>query len=333
MEPKEAIESMSKRLNEISSKLALLDTTFTDKQNVKVDKIFRRLPKQWMLKVTTINDTRVINPMTIDELMENLLTYKMSLKEFEKEENMLKKVTNALLVNASDDFNTDQTTRAPQGCREDPCDAPSGGNGVSVPDLVTQAFFDGIKNEATGDCPAWGFYTRAAFLEGLKSYAGFGTAGSADDSKREIAAFFAHASHESGLCVVEENLDPNNPYCDRERAAEYPCNPNKRYYGRGPLQLTWNYNYGAAGRCIGFDGLGNPEILASDPVVSFKSALWFWMNNVHAAITSGRGFGATIRAINSIECRGSSGQAASRIQLFQKYCCQLGVSPGGNLNC
>ncbi|KAG9447043.1 hypothetical protein H6P81_013173 [Aristolochia fimbriata] len=217
------------------------------------------------------------------------------------------------------------------GCREGPCD---GGNGVSVPDIVTPAFFDGIKNEGTGDCPGRAFYTRDAFLEALKSYSGFGTAGSADDSKREIAAFFAHVSHETGrLCFMEENLDPNNPYCDREREAEYPCNPSKRYYGRGPLQLTWNYNYGAAGKGNDFDGLGNPEIVASDPVVSFKAALWFWMTNVHNAITSDQGFGATIRAINSMECGGSSDKAASRIELFQKYCGQLGVSPGGNLNC
>ncbi|XP_068666943.1 endochitinase EP3-like [Aristolochia californica] len=218
-----------------------------------------------------------------------------------------------------------------RGCREGPCD---GGNGVSVSDIVTQAFFDGIKNEATGDCPGRAFYTRANFLDALKAYSGFGTVGSVDDSKREIAAFFAHVSHETGrLCFLEENLDPENPYCDAGKAAEYPCNPSKHYYGRGPLQLTWNYNYGDAGRSIGFDGLGNPEIVATDPVLSFKTALWFWLKNAQDPITSGQGFGATIRAINSNECGGSSDKAASRIELFQKYCGQLGVSPGGNLNC
>lgn len=43
------------------------------------------------------------------------------------------------------------------------------------------------------------------------------------------------------------------------------------------MQLTHNYNYGPAGRALGFDGLNNPEIVATDPVLAFKAALWFWM--------------------------------------------------------
>ena len=74
----------------------------------------------------------------------------------------------------------------------------------------------------------------------------------------------------------------------------------KGYYGRGPIQLSWNYNYGPAGSSIGFDGLNNPETVATDPIISFRAALWFWMNNVHSIILSGQGFGATIRAINGI---------------------------------
>ncbi|GAY32138.1 hypothetical protein CUMW_281050 [Citrus unshiu] len=43
-------------------------------------------------------------------------------------------------------------------------------------------------------------YTRDAFLNAANSYPEFGS-GSADDSKREIAAFFAHVTHETGhLC-------------------------------------------------------------------------------------------------------------------------------------
>lgn len=43
-----------------------------------------------------------------------------------------------------------------------------------------------------------------------------------------------------------------------------------------PLVLC-SYNYIPAGRAIGFDGLNNPEIVASDPVIAFKTAIWFWM--------------------------------------------------------
>ena len=74
----------------------------------------------------------------------------------------------------------------------------------------------------------------------------------------------------------------------------------KNYCGRGPIQIAWNYNYGPAGESIGFDGLNNPEIVSNDSVVSFKTALWYWMNYVHPVV--GQGFGATIKAINPPDC-------------------------------
>ena len=79
-------------------------------------------------------------------------------------------------------------------------------SGVSVADVVTEDFFNGIINQATGDCPGKSFYTRAAFLNALNSYTQFGTTGTADDSKREIAAFFAHVTHETG-CKIFVPLD------------------------------------------------------------------------------------------------------------------------------
>ena len=137
------------------------------------------------------------------------------------------------------------------------------------------------------------------------------------------------------LCHIEEiggaNQDPSH-YCDTSRT-DYPCNPSKKYYGRGPLQLTWNYNYGAAGKAINFDGLNAPETVAQDAVVAFKSALWFWMENVHSVI--GQGFGATIRRINgALECDGKQpDKVQARINYYNDYCTQLGVSPGDNLSC
>ncbi|KAG8082510.1 hypothetical protein GUJ93_ZPchr0014g46743 [Zizania palustris] len=68
-----------------------------------------------------------------------------------------------------------------------------------------------------------------------------------------------------------------NYYCKDNM--QWPCQPGKQYYGRGPLQISWNYNYGPAGMDIGFDGLRNPEKVAQDATVSFKTTLWFWMKN------------------------------------------------------
>lgn len=42
------------------------------------------------------------------------------------------------------------------------------------------------------------------------------------------------------------------------------------------LRFT-SYNYGPAGQALGFEGLNNPELVATDPVIAFKTALWFWM--------------------------------------------------------
>ncbi|CAL5417076.1 unnamed protein product [Camellia sinensis] len=290
------------------------------------------------------------------------------------------------------------------GCQSGPCTGSgSGSNGASVPDIVTQAFFDGIINQAPAGCVGKSFFTRSAFLNALGSYPSFGTTGTADDSKREIAAFFAHATHETGsriwrlefgsnsekkkkrrrkkeeeeeeqeeggggggggggiitggggggggaggdgsgaatiagtamisgvFCNIEEIDGASKNYCDPSNT-QYPCAPNKNYYGRGPLQLSWNYNYGPAGQNIGFDGLNNPETVATDSVVSFKTALWFWTNNVHNVINSG--FGATIRAINSGECNGNNPNAVNaRVKYYTDYCNQLGVAPGDNLQC
>ncbi|KAK3414459.1 hypothetical protein EUGRSUZ_H00325 [Eucalyptus grandis] len=224
------------------------------------------------------------------------------------------------------------------GCQSGPCYSSSTpttpSSGVSVADVVTDSFFNSIIGQADAGCAGKSFYTRQAFLDAAGGYPEFGTVGSADDSKREIAAFFAHVTHETGhFCYIEEIDGPSKDYCD-ESNTQYPCNPNKGYYGRGPLQISWNYNYGPAGESIGFDGLNTPETVANDVTVSFKTAFWFWMNNVHSVITSGQGFGATIKAINGGECGGGNpGAVQARGQYYTDYCNQFGVSPGDNLTC
>lgn len=67
----------------------------------------------------------------------------------------------------------------------------------NVASVVTPQFFDGIKNQAAAGCAGKSFYTRAAFLNAARAYPQFGS-GSPEASKREIAAFFAHITHETG---------------------------------------------------------------------------------------------------------------------------------------
>ncbi|RWR96861.1 endochitinase EP3-like protein [Cinnamomum micranthum f. kanehirae] len=222
-----------------------------------------------------------------------------------------------------------------EGCKQGPCNTAPSTNDVSVADIVTPEFFNSITDQANSSCAGKSFYSRSVFLDALNSYPQFGRVGTSDDSKREIAAFFAHVTHETGhFCYIEEIDGASKDYCD-ENDTQYPCVTGKGYYGRGPIQLSWNFNYGPAGNSIGFDGLNAPETVATDAVVSFKTAIWFWMNGVHSIITSGQGFGPTIRAINgALECNGRNpATVQARVQYYTDYCNQLGVAPGDNLTC
>ncbi|CAN6239987.1 unnamed protein product [Urochloa humidicola] len=220
------------------------------------------------------------------------------------------------------------------GCQSGPCigSGTGSGAGADVASVVTDAFFNGIKNQAGGGCEGSNFYTRSAFLDAANMYSGFAHGGSEADGKREIAAFFAHVTHETGhFCYISE-IDKSNTYCDPTKT-QWPCAAGKKYYGRGPLQLTWNYNYGAAGRDLKFDGLGNPDVVAQDVGIAFKTALWYWMTNVHQVMP--QGFGATTRAINgNVECDGkNTDKMNARVGYYRQYCQQLGVDPGSNLTC
>ena len=85
------------------------------------------------------------------------------------------------------------------------------------------------------------------------------------------------------FCHIEEIDSASKDYCD-ETNTQYPCVANKGYHGRGPIQLSWNFNYGPAGEANQFVGLNSPEIIANNAVVSFKTALWYWMQHVRLVL-------------------------------------------------
>ncbi|BAY91283.1 MULTISPECIES: glycoside hydrolase family 19 protein [unclassified Tolypothrix] len=185
-----------------------------------------------------------------------------------------------------------------------------------------------------------GFYSYGGLVAATQKYPSFCNEGSDEQRKREAAAFLANIAHETGdLRYIEEQNTANWPhYC---QVGTYPCAPGKTYHGRGPIQLSWNYNYGACGAALGIDLLNNPDLVARDSSISFATALWFWMtpqppkSSCHDAIRNS-GFGMTINIINGgLECgKGQvTPQAQSRIQRYEQYTRQLGVTPGGNLSC
>jgi predicted chitinase len=184
------------------------------------------------------------------------------------------------------------------------------------------------------------FYSYDGLVAATQKYPSFCNQGSDEQRRREAAAFLANIAHETGDLKYIEELNTANwsHYC---QVGAYPCAPGKTYHGRGPIQLSWNYNYGACGAALGIDLLNNPDLVTKDSAISFATALWFWMtpqppkSSCHDAIGNS-GFGMTINIINGgLECgQGQiTPQAQSRIQRYDQYTRQLSVTPGGNLSC
>ncbi|ARX89015.1 chitinase [Streptomyces alboflavus] len=103
------------------------------------------------------------------------------------------------------------------------------------------------------------FYTYNGLTAALSAYPGFTNTGSDTVRKQEAAAFLANVSHETGglVHIVEQNQANYPHYCDKTQPYGCPAG-NDKYYGRGPIQLSWNFNYKAAGDALGIDLLHNP---------------------------------------------------------------------------
>lgn len=177
-------------------------------------------------------------------------------------------------------------------------------------------------------------------------------------NKKELAAFFAQIAHETrhgmngtytdGLMLTHE-MNTSLPYIAEND--EYQPVPGKKYYGRGPMQLSYNGNYGYASDCIFGDHkilLNNPDLITTDPVVAFKAAIYFWMTpqthrpSAHDVMigkwqpnaadkAAGRtpGFGAVTLIINGpVECNkgDNAPDMQDRINFYQHFLAKFGIS-------
>jgi chitinase len=241
---------------------------------------------------------------------------------------------------------------------------------MAVESLLPEALFEQLfLHRGTAPCQG-AFYTYRAFLAATLAFPDFATQGSADERKRELAAFLANVAHETtggwatapdgpyswGLCWINEGatVPPSQlpDYC--AASAQYPCQPGKKYFGRGPIQLSYNYNYGLAGDALAADLLHTPELVATDPTIAWKTALWFWMTaqtpkpSCHdvstgrwtpsaADLSAGRqpGFGLTINIINGgVECnQPTPPQVTDRVGFYNHFTQLLGTTTGANLTC
>ncbi|KAK9755625.1 hypothetical protein RND81_01G039000 [Saponaria officinalis] len=234
-------------------------------------------------------------------------------------------------------------------------------------DVINEELFNQMllhRNDAA--CLARGFYRFDAFVAAARYFPCFGTVGSEETRKREVVAFLAQTSHETtggwadapdgpytwGYCFKTER-DTSNPRC--EPSEDWLCVEGKFYYGRGPIQLTYNFNYGPAGAALGLNLLRDPELVETDSIVTFKTALWFWMTaqppkpSCHTVmigkwvptpedVAGNRvaGYGLLTNIINGgLECNIAppDPRVEDRIGFYKKYCDIYRLSYGQNLDC
>lgn len=206
--------------------------------------------------------------------------------------------------------------------------------------IVTEAQFNQMFPSRSS------FYTYAGLVSAMTAYPAIFNSGTDVIRKQEAAAFLANVHHETGgLQYIREINQANWPhYC--QASGQYPCASGQQYYGRGPIQLSWNYNYGAAGQALGLNLLADPDLVARDATVAWKTAMWFWMTQTGGAATTPSrsmvtsiGFGETIRAINGgLECNKPAGsvgnqQMQTRVTYYRQFTQLLGVPTGSNLTC
>ncbi|HEX6361231.1 chitinase [Actinophytocola sp.] len=203
--------------------------------------------------------------------------------------------------------------------------------------VVTQAQFNQMFPNRNA------FYSYSGLTTAMDSFPAFAATGSDTVRKQEAAAFLANVHHETGglVHIVEQNQANYPHYCDWSQSYGCPAGQSA-YYGRGPIQLSWNFNYKAAGDHLGINLLNDPWQVQNNAAVSWKTALWYWMTQrgpgtmtPHAAMANQRGFGETIRSINgSLECNGGNpGQVESRVSKYRQFTQQIGVPAGSNLYC
>jgi len=215
------------------------------------------------------------------------------------------------------------------------------------------------------------FYSFKTFVTAAKLFPAFLSEGNDTVQKRELCAFLANIAQETGggwdeapggyfkwgLYFLTETSTRNSTYADTSKK-NYPPVAGKFYYGRGPKQLSWNYNYGQFSEAWYGDKdtlLQNPDLLSTNPVLSFASAIWFWMtpqfpkpschdimvNNwkpTENDIQKNRlpGFGATVNVINGgVECGKSAEfeKTTYRYKYYLYFCNYFHVSPGSNISC
>jgi len=212
-------------------------------------------------------------------------------------------------------------------------------------DIISEATFNEMWSLANADGTFTNlrnpFYTYQGMMTALGGFAGIATTGDATTRRLEAAALFSNIAHETDQLGIVEETACAGGMVQSALCQSYGVAPNGlTYHGRGPIQLTLGANYTAARNALALSGaqdiVQHPEVVNTDPAISWRTGFWFWMGGLsgggttpHQAITSGQGLGATIRIINGIECGGANMPAVqNRIRHFKRFSFMFGLDPG-----
>ncbi|WP_162262157.1 chitinase [Legionella oakridgensis] len=201
-------------------------------------------------------------------------------------------------------------------------------------------------------------FTYEGLIQAAAKYPSFLNQGSEEQVKSELVAFLANAAHETtggwptapggpyawGLYFAQE-VGCESGHCTQytDPTSAYKPVAGQTYHGRGAMQLSWNYNYGQASEAIYGNAnklLQEPGLVATDPVLAWETAIWFWMTpqapkpSAHEVVMGDPAaykndvFGETVNIINGgIECgHGMNPQLENRIGFYKHFAQLLGIS-------
>lgn len=196
-------------------------------------------------------------------------------------------------------------------------------------------------------------------------YGSFLAVGDLNTRKRELAGFLANISHETGGGTIQGEVEEEltGLYFNEEvgfigssaigyvqsTGTNYLPVAGKSYHGRGPIQLSYNYNYGLCSDVLFGDSsilLKNPEKVTEDGVTGIMTGIWFWMTpqppkpSCHQVITGiwepkagapnekyNGNFGLTIVIINneSGQSENGTGAVARRARYYRIFAAKMGA--------
>ncbi|KAL4488327.1 hypothetical protein ABPG72_019177 [Tetrahymena utriculariae] len=117
-----------------------------------------------------------------------------------------------------------------------------------------------------------------------KAYPTFCNTGDDKLDKYEFAAFLTIIGSETeftyGFPCTHEQGCPDCTHCSYNTNGLQCLTDDKlQYFGRGPVQLSWNYNYADFSQSYFQDDrlVKNPTLLDSNTELCWASAVWFWM--------------------------------------------------------